>query len=94
MALIYDEGSKGQFGNISVSQMDGTKAFLRHFENKLYLSFIATNGTRQERWQAGKELEICERKLTFWEKHPRFCGQTVKREMEKLSKQWSGAGAP
>jgi hypothetical protein len=93
MAIIYDESARGNFSNVSIGRMDGTKAYLRHFENKLYLGFIAKNGTRDEKWQAEKELAICERKLSFWEKHPNFVADTAKREMEKLKKNWTGRGA-
>ncbi|WP_276122650.1 hypothetical protein [Pararhizobium qamdonense] len=93
MALIYDESVRGNFSGISISRMDGTKAYLRHFENKLYLTFIAANGTRDEKWQAEKELKICERSLTFWEKHPNYIGEEARKGMEKLNKDWKSGGA-
>lgn len=91
MALIYDESVKGNIGDLRIDQMDGTKNFLKHYGNKLYLSFIAKNGTQVERWQAEKELKIAERKMSFWEKHPRYEPLTARRGMEELNKQWRGA---
>lgn len=66
--------------------MDGTKNYLKHYGYKLELSFFAKNGTRQERWQAEKELVICERKPTYWEKHPKFVGEDARRGMEALNR--------
>lgn len=93
MAIIYDESVRSGGGNISIARMNGTAAYLRHYGNKLYLSFIAANGTRDEKWQAEKELKICEKKLRFWEKHPNFIGEEARRGMEKLNKDWKGGGA-
>jgi hypothetical protein len=88
MALIYDESSLKTFSNIRISDIDGTKAYLKHFENQLYLSFMAKHGSRDERWQAERELVICERKMRYWEKHPRFIGEDARRGMEALKKNW------
>lgn len=92
MALIYDESVRTGSFNTSTAHADGTKAYLRHYENKLYLSFIAKNGSRTERCQAEKELVICERKLAYWEKHPSFVGGSARSGMEKLNKAWNEKG--
>jgi hypothetical protein len=91
MGLVYDESGKGDFASVRIDQMDGTKNFLKHYGNKLYLSFLAKNGTQQERWQAEKELKIAERKMAFWEKHPRYEPLTARQGMERLNKEWRGA---
>ncbi|TDW20479.1 hypothetical protein EV128_125109 [Rhizobium azibense] len=93
MALIYDESVRGGFSNISINRMDGTKQYLKHYENKLILCFFAKHGTQIERWQAEKELVVCERKLTFWEKHPNFVGELARKGMEKLNHDWKSRGA-
>jgi hypothetical protein len=93
MALIYDESASGGASNISVDKMDGTKAYLRHYGNKRALTFFAERGSPVERWQAEKELVICERKLKFWEKHPNFVGETARAGMEKINRDWKGRGA-
>jgi len=90
MGLIYDENSVRTGSNIRVHELDGTKHYLKHYGYKLELTFFAKHGTRQERWQAEKELTICERKLSYWEKHPRFVGEDARRGMETLNKQWRG----
>lgn len=93
MALIYDTSAQSAGVPISVSRMNATKAFLRHFENKLILSFFAEKGSQIEKWQAEKELLICERKLRFWEKHPNFEGAVAMKEMGNLKKAWKEKGA-
>ncbi|MBX5130746.1 hypothetical protein HJB53_30110 [Rhizobium lentis] len=93
MALIYDESVRSVRSNISINNMDGTKAYLRHYESKLTLCFFATYGSPHERWQAEKELKICERKLRFWENHPNFVGQLAREGMEKLNNDWKGRRA-
>ncbi len=90
MALVYDESTRGAPVNLRISEMDGTKQYLKHFENKLYLTFIASSGTQGEKWQAEKELVICERKMKFWEKHPNFTKERAQAGMEKAIKSWRG----
>ncbi len=94
MAIIYDESVRTGINNTSISQANSTNAYLRHYANKLYLSFIASNGTRDERWQAERELVICERKLRFWERHPNFVAELARIGMEKLNKEWNQKGRP
>jgi hypothetical protein len=88
MAICYDDSVKGEFGGIDMSKIDATKCYLNHYGNKLYLSFVAKNGTQNEKWQAEKELIICERKLKYWERHRNFIGSAAVAGMEKLNKQW------
>lgn len=93
MSFIYDDGARGAGPKIDVWKMDGSAAYLRHYANKLYLTFIANNprSTLQEKFQAEKELKICERKLTFWNRHPNYVQETVTRGIAKLKKDWSAA---
>jgi hypothetical protein len=92
MGLIYSEEPQNVRSDISIDKMDGTKAYLRHYDNKLYLAFIAKNGSQTERWQAEKELVICERKMRFWEKHPNFVGEAARQGMEQANKAWRQEG--
>ncbi len=68
--------------------MDGTKAYLRHFDNLLFLSFVGENGTFKERQDVAREIQVCHRKLSYWEKHPNFIGVDARRGVEKLLKNW------
>lgn len=73
---------------IDVWKMNGTKAYMRHYEQKMFLLFMAKKGNQTERWQAEKELVICERKLAFWDKHPNTDGEAVLRQVAQMNKDW------
>lgn len=89
MFYYSDTAPRGQFqGN--VWNMDANKAYMRHFDNLMYLYFMAKEGTFVERRQAEKEIGICKRKLEFWERHPKFCGETVRPLKENKIKEWKG----
>ena len=91
MAIVYEEGVAGRsYSGPSVWTMDGTKGYLRHYANELYLSFVAGNSlaTRQERAQAEKELITCRRKLDFWRNHPNYVHADAVRGMEQLKREW------
>lgn len=88
MALVYDESVKGDFAGVDLSRANATAAYLKHYDTKLYLSFMAKNGNRDERWQAEKELQICERKMKYWERHHNFDGDAAVTGMEDLNRKW------
>ncbi len=65
--------------------------YVRHYGNYLELSFICERTEGLNRFQAEKELAICEKKLAYWKKMAgwsmRECGpmiQKVKRQWERL----------
>lgn len=74
MAIIYERSTRANFKPMNMDSVDGTKAFLSHFNNYLFLKFVANNpeSTLDEKIQAESEMLICEKKLEFWEKHPKF----------------------
>jgi hypothetical protein len=87
MALVYEE-TEIRRGGFSIHNMDPHKHYLRHYNNLLYLTFIQQRGTLLERFQATKELKICERKLKFWSHHPEFKLATVEPELIKAKGLW------
>ena len=91
MALIYDDSVRSGGNPVDYYKLNAVNGYLRHYENKLYLAFMAKNGDRNERWQAEKELLVCERKLKWWENHPNFVAAEVQRGVEKLNKGWRQA---
>ena len=95
MYFYSDTAPRGQ-SDINVWKMNGSKGYLRHFDNFLILSVFAKEGTREERAQAEKELLICKKKLSFWERHPNFDAAHVQKEKEQKIKLWrqrASAGA-
>lgn len=85
---FYSETAPRSNSKIDVWKMNGSEAYLRHFDNFLFLDFLAKNGSRAERADAEKEILICKRKLAFWERHPNFDAAYVQRGKEMRIKQW------
>ncbi len=85
---FYSDTKPREHTDINVWKMNGSKAYLRHFENYLFLNFVAVKGTREERASVEKEIILCNRKLSFWERHPNFDAAYVQGEKEKMIKQW------
>lgn len=85
---FYSDTAPRGTSNINVWKMNGSKGYLRHFSNYLFLNFVATKGTREERAAVEKEITICKRKLDFWERHPNFDPDYVRGEKEMMIKQW------
>lgn len=70
MHFCYSDVSDGQRGKFDLSKVNPDKAVAKHLENWYYLKFIyvSPGSNPIERMQASKELEICERKIKFWER--------------------------
>jgi hypothetical protein len=88
--FIYADNRQPFSGSINVWNWDGTKKFLEHYDNYLLLHLFATEGTRAERAQAEKEIAICERKMRFWRRHPKFDSDVAQKEIETRVQQWKG----
>ena len=69
------------------SRVDPTKAYLRHYENYMYLNFLAKKSPdAKERGQALRELTICERKLSY---HERTADKTeMLRGIQQIKRKW------
>ena len=90
MVIIYDDNVRSDGPPSNLSCMDATRIWLGHFSNSLILSAIQQKPRDfSERHQATKELTICERKMTFWRRHPNFDQQKASSEAQKLKNMWS-----
>lgn len=78
--------------NPRIWEADGTKAYVSHYDNLLFLRFVAENerSTFAEKRQAEKEMLICERKLKWWERHPNYNQKEALRQIEQRKKLWAG----
>lgn len=72
--------------NFDPLRCDAVKAYMRHYENSLFLTFMSNNGTLDEKHQAKKEMEICERKMKYWERQPHFNGSEANTKKARLHK--------
>lgn len=91
MCLVYDDTSVGPpFKGGSIANWNPLPPYLKHYENYLYLKFVLAKGNLDERFQASKELKICDRKLAFWTKHPNWDPSQAAVEVNKLKARWKG----
>ena len=82
----------GKF-NFDPSRVDATKQYLTHYANSLYLTFLLNaNTTMSEKAQARKELELCDRKLKYWERQPHFEKDRATNGCIELKKVWNPNG--
>lgn len=86
--FCYSEKSAAPAHPIDVWKMNAVEAYMRHFENFLFLDFMLNNGNDAEKRQSSVEMEICERKMKFWERHPNFVSATVQALKEKRLAEW------
>jgi hypothetical protein len=90
MFFYSDTQPKSAF-NGNIWGMNATKIWASHYDNLLFLQFIVGHDKASfaEKHQANKEIPLCEKKLTFWARHPNF----VKREADNLAieakKKWT-----
>ncbi len=75
MAIFYDQGNakNKDFNFGMIQKMNPNSNWANHSYNHFVLTHIAKNSDNfNERAQARKEIEIAERKMKFWERHPDF----------------------
>ncbi len=90
MFIYSDTGSVRSGFVVPYDKLNATKAYLTHYGNYLYLKFILDNSSdRMERHQANKEIVICDRKLSWWSKHPNIDRLQVEEGKKELQHQWN-----
>ena len=79
-------GKSGNFTNV-----DSTKQYLTHYNNRLYLLFIEKSPKTAftEKSQVRKELITCDRKLNWWSKQENFDSNTAHLGVLDLKKKWN-----
>lgn len=68
--------------------------YLQHYANYLELKFIVSRTDGLDKFQANKELEICETKLEWWSKRPGFSLKECLPEITKLKRMWEMSDTP
>lgn len=88
--LIYDETSARTGPIVPYDQINATGGWLRHFDNLLYLEFIAghSQATWIERQQAEREIIIAKRKMAYHAKHPNWDQSAVEAGMVTIKRKW------
>lgn len=75
MNIFYETGNakNSDFNPFTILKMNPNSAWANHSYNHFVLCHIFHNSSDpREKIQAGKEIEIAERKMTFWERHREF----------------------
>jgi hypothetical protein len=88
--FFYSEKSAPSAHPVDVWKMNANTAYMNHFDNYLFLSFMLEKGTDAEKRQSAIEMTICERKMEFWERHHSFNSDIVKSLKEKKIREWRG----
>ena len=88
MPLFYGHPSAQRFyGFLPYDEQDATKHYLKHYRNYLLLDFMSKNSeSYNDRQQAIKELEHCERVMYRWKLHPNWDPEIVLPALEIMKK--------
>lgn len=90
MFLVYSDTKEPFTGQLNWNDLDPNAIWKKHLENHFYLNFILHKSHMAlEKIQAGKEIDIAERKMKFWSKHPFFEKSRSERDMSELKRIWS-----
>jgi hypothetical protein len=91
MSICYSDERQPFTGSIDTAKIDAVKGYLTHYQNLLYLTFIANHALTSvvEKAQARKELVICERKLKWWQNLPRYDQKAVLEGIARLKSEWA-----
>lgn len=90
MTIIYsEERTEHEPSRVPYEKWNAVKAFLNHYDNYLYLSFLAAHSKDgRERAQARKELGLCERKMEWWKRHPNYDQAAVVKGCMEAKARW------
>lgn len=67
---------------------DPNVMYLRHYANYLELAFICRSTSGSNRFQAERELGICEKKLEYWKKMSGWAMSECSLEIQRLKRMW------
>lgn len=91
MFFCYDEDKKFT-GSFNPTKCDANKMLEKHLENYFFLKFILTNSDRgREKVQAARELEICDRKIKFWQKQDSYSETLFQKYVNRYEQNYQGA---
>ena len=93
MSFFIYSGTKEPFTGkpVPLDQLNKNTMAKKHLENLYYLRFITNNpaSTFAERYQAGKEILICEKKIQYWSRFKDFDQATFIRDNTELRNIWN-----
>lgn len=93
MFLVYKDNPQFDGPNeFNPNRFDPNKMMRYHLKNYFFLKFILMNSDDTvEKHRASKELDVCERKMKFWQNHYAFCEDEYEIDLEDMKKDWNMA---
>lgn len=73
---------------------DPNKGYVRHYRNWIELQFIYEASEGIDKFQANKELGLCEEKLERLSKRPGFVLALCLPEIQKIKRDWQKSDVP
>lgn len=87
--LIYEDDPPPFSGRPTpYNELPATMFWRTHFANSMELKFFLNHGDRWEKQRASSELSKCERKMTYWERHPNWDKVEALREAGRIKRMW------
>ena len=88
--LIYNdhEVRNPNYSGPSPHSLNSNRQFKKHLENWFFLKLTLMNGDRIQRHQASKELEIADRKLSYWANKRNFNLRQAETDIKELQSKW------
>jgi hypothetical protein len=88
IAAYADEGPKSK-SDFSIPDLDPHFMYMKHYENYMLLQLVLKNDpSLVNRFQATKEIAVCERKLEWWSNRYEFDIQNVFQPCIEMKKLW------
>lgn len=88
--ILYDDSSTFSGPPRRLESANATERWLAHFSNSLILTRMEqVSSCPREKAQIAKEMRICDRKMAFWKRHPRYLPQTAQTEALRLRAAWA-----
>lgn len=91
MFFCYDEDKKFT-GSFNPTKCNANKMLEKHLENYFFLKFILAKSDRPtEKAQASRELDICNRKIKFWQKQDSYSETLFQKSVNRYKQDYQGA---
>lgn len=89
--IFYADNTQRASGPVTgYLQWPAVKKYLEHYGNYLILDAISKAPKNPaEKRQALKEMTMCEKKLTYWTRHPNYDRREAEAGISSLKKQWA-----
>lgn len=89
MFFFYPDNEKRSNTPFNPHRYNPNNMICKHLENYFFLKFIIQKSPDMiERHRASKELDVCERKIAYWQKMPTYCEDTYQHHVNIYKNNW------